>query len=238
MTIKKITTKDKILLIASAIIFIVIAVFVIAFWDTTYEMLTTMLNGVEYLQDRIQSLGIIGVIAMMLIMILCFFFPFISSMPIQVACGISYGIPIGGTIILISFIISTQLLYLLRQNIKVFSSLKQIEKRQELEKLISESNRSIYFALILAYLLPGIPFLVISNLAASGLKYPKYTMVTILGMIPDILTTIFVGEKLLSSSAEASVITLFAIIIIIVLSVIFNDKLIKWVFTSKKKDKK
>ncbi len=234
MTIKNLTNKDKILLIISSIILLLITIFLIVFWDTAYSIMEKMLNGVELVEDYIKSFGITGIIVMVIIMIICFFFPVISSMPIQIACGISYGMLGGGAIVLIAFFIATQMLYLFRQNLKAFSSPKQLEKRLELEKMIEESNRNIYFALIIAYLFPGIPFLVISNLAASGLKYPKYTLVTVLGMIPDIITTIFVGEKLLSSSPVASIVTLIAIIVIIVLSIIFNDKLIRWVFAPKK----
>ncbi len=229
------TSKDKILLSVSAIILLSITVFLIVFWDTAYSILERMLNGVDLVEDYIRVLGVVGIMTMMLIIIIFFFFPVISSMPVQIACGIGYGIWGGGAIVLLALVIATQLLYLFRQNLKIFSSPKQVEKRKELEKMIRESDRSIYFALILAYLLPAVPFLVISNLAASGLKYWKYTLVTVLGMIPDILTTLFIGEKLLSSSPIASVITLLAVIVVIALSIIFNDKLVKWAFTSKKK---
>ncbi len=232
---KKLTKKDKTLLIISAIILVTVTVFLAVFWDTAYSILEKMLSGVDLVEDYIKSFGIVGIIIMMLIIIVFFFFPVISSMPIQIACGITYGIFGGGAIVLLALFIATQLLYLFRQNLKVFSSPKQIRKRQELEKMIKESDRNIYFALILAYLLPAVPFLVISNLAASGLKYWKYTLVTVLGMIPDILVTIFLGEKLLSSSPIASIITLIAIIVIITLSIIFNDKLVAWVFAPKKK---
>ncbi len=232
---EKWTKKDKILLSISAIILIAITTFVAVFWDTAYSLLEKMLNGVDLVEDYIQSLGIVGIILIMIIIIVFFFFPVISSMPVQIACGIAYGLFGGSCIILLALIIATQLLYLFRQNLKVFSSPKQIEKRLELEKLIKESDRNIYWAIIIAYLLPAVPFLVISNLAASGLKYWKYTLVTVLGMIPDILATLFIGEKLLSSSPVASVISLIAVIVIIMLSIIFNDKLVRWAFTSKKK---
>ncbi len=231
---KKISTKDKILLIFSAIILIAITTFVILYKDTVYAILERMLNGVDLVEDYIKSFGIIGILAMMLIIIVFFFFPVVSSMPIQIACGITYGLLGGSLIVFLALLIAAQLLYLFRQNLRAFSSEKQKEKRLALEKMIKESNRNIYLALIIAYLLPAVPFLVISNLAASGLKYPKYTLVTSLGMIPDILTTLFIGKKLLSSSPVASVITLIAIIIVIILSIIFNDKLVAWVFAPRR----
>ncbi len=233
---KKFTKKDKLLLILSAAILVGVTAFLIIFWDTAYSIIEKLLTGVDIVGDYIRAFGAVGIIVMMLIIIVCFFFPVVSSLPIQVACGITYGILGGGAIILGALFIATQLLYLFRQNAKFFSSERHLKKKAELEALIHGSDRNIYFALIVAYLLPAVPFLVISNLAASGLKYPKYTLVTLLGMIPDVLTTIFVGEKLLSSSPTASIVTLIAIIVIIALSIIFNDRLVAWVFAPKKKE--
>ena len=234
---KKLSKKDKVLLSLSAVILVSITTFLIVFWDTAYSILEKMLKGVDLVEEYIRSFGIVGIIVMMLIIILFFFFPVISSMPIQVACGITYGLGGGGLIVWLALCIATQLLYLFRQNLKTYSSPKQIQKRQELEKMIRESDRNIYVAIAIAYLLPAVPFLVISNLAASGLKYWKYTLVTCLGMIPDVLTTLFLGEKLLSTSPVASLITLIAVIVIITLSIIFNDKLVALAFVSKKKRK-
>ncbi len=234
---KNLTKRDKILLIISGVILLVVTIFVSAFWDTAYSIFQRMLNGVDLVEEYIQSFGITGVIAMMMIMVFSFFVPVVSSVPVQVACGISYGFWGGSIIVWLSMFIATQLLYLFRQNLRAFSSPKQIEKRKELEKLIKDSNRNIYFAIMLAYVMPAIPFLVICNLAASGLKYEKYTLITSLGMIPDILVTLFLGKKLLSSSPTASIITLIAIITIIVLSIIFSDKLVYLAFSSKKKNK-
>ncbi len=235
MNMKKVTNKDKILLVASGVILAAIAVFLIAFWDTAIELTGKLLGGVELVEGYIKALGLPGIAAMMLIMVVCFFFPVISSMPIQLACGVTYGIWGGGGIILCALYIASQMLYLFRQNLKILSSPKQVQKRLELEKMISESDRNIYVALIIAYLLPGVPFLVINNLAASVLSYRKYSLVTLLGMLPDIFTTIFLGEKLLSSSPVASIVTLIAIVLLIVLSIVFNNRLITWFFTSKRK---
>ncbi len=232
---KRINKKDKVLLLLSAVILLVIAAFVIIFWADAYSLLKRMLAGVDLVEDYIQSLGLSGIVAMVIIMIACFFFPVISSAPIQVACGISYGLAGGSLIVLAAFFIAAQLLYLFRQNLRIFSSLKQIRKRLKLQKMIRESDRNIYVALMIAYALPAVPFLVICNLAASGLNYRKYTMVTTLGMIPDIIVTLFLGKKLLSSSPTASIITLFALLVIIVLSIVFNDKLVELAFVSKKK---
>ncbi len=232
---KKITTKDKLLLSLSALILVAIAIFLIRYRNIAYSLAEKMLRGVDLVEEYIHSLGLIGITIMILIMIFCFFFPMISSIPVQIACGITYGILGGSAIAMLALILATQLLYLFRQNLKVFSSPKQIQKRKELEKMIAESDRNLYFALLIAYLLPAVPYLVISNLAASGLNYRKYTLVTVLGMIPDLVCTIFLGEKMLSTSPIASIITLIVMVIVITLSIIFNDKLLTWVFAPKKK---
>ncbi len=231
----KMTKKDKILLILSAVILVAVAVFLIFFWDSVYSIAVKLLNGADVVEEYIQELGITGMIVIMLLLILCFFVPVIPSLPIQIACGLGYGILWGSIVSWVAFMIATQLFYLFRQNLQSFSSPKQLAKRQEMEALIKDSNRSLYFALFVAYCIPALPFLVISNLAMSGLKHWKYTLTTSVGMLPNVIITIFLGEKLLSSSPVASVITLVVIIALIVLSMTFNEKLIKWIFTRKKK---
>ncbi len=229
------TKKDKILLSVSVVLLVAIVTLLIIFWDSVYSLLNKMNDGVDVVEEYIRSLGITGILVMVVLIMLLYFFPVISSVPIQVAAGIAYGILGGSLIVWVAVFLATQLLYLLRRDMRIFSTPNQIEKKRELERMIKESDRSIYVAVLIAYMLPAVPFLVISNLAASGLKYPKYTLVTALGMIPDILVTLFLGKKLLSSSPVTSVITLMAIIVIIILSIIFDDKLIRLAFATKKK---
>ncbi len=230
---KKISKKDLILLIVSAAILTAVAIFVFVFWETAYDLAMRIINGVDRVEDYVLSLGWTGFALTVLLIVACFFFPVISSAPLQIVCGIAYGILGGSITVFIAFTLATQLFFLFRQNLRVFSSPRQLERRAALEKRIKESGKSIVPAVILAFMLPAVPFIVICNLAASSMRWWKYTLIVCLGMIPDILVTIYVGEKLLSTSPVASVISLTAIIIVVTLSMMYNDKLIEWMFRPK-----
>ena len=89
--------------------------------------------------------------------------------------------------------------------------------------------------MLIAYLVPFIPFLIISSIAASGLKYWKYFLFTVFGPILEVIVTLFLGQALLNTSPVASVVTLVLIIAIVVLSIIFKDKIVDFVFVERKK---
>ena len=97
----------------------------------------------------------------------------------------------------------------------------------------------IYYFLFLAYLAPFVPFLVIHMIAAdSGMKWWKYALVTLIGPIPDIITTLWAGVKITSSSSPiVSFIILLVIITIVVLTMIYKKKIVDWIFTPKEKNK-
>ena len=196
-----------------------------------------LISGAEIAGEYIRDLGILGIIGMILIIILCFFFPFISSLPIQIAAGLAYGLWWGSLIVSIAFALASQLLYLLKRNTKIFYSEKQLKKEEELRARIEGSKLGIVYALIIAYIVPCIPFLLISRVALQGLKYPKYTLFTVVGPIGEVLVTLYLGKKLVSTSPLASIITLVIMIIIVVLSIVFNDKIVDFIFRPRKEKK-
>jgi uncharacterized membrane protein YdjX (TVP38/TMEM64 family) len=119
------------------------------------------------------------------------------------------------------------------------SSKKKREEHKLMEEKIKNSKRSIYYFLFLAYLAPFVPFMIIHMIAAdSGIKWWKYALVTLLGPLPDIIITLWAGVKITSSSSPiVSYIVLVVIITIIVLTLIFKNKLVDLIFTPKEKSK-
>lgn len=228
--------RDIVLLVVSSIIILLVLIFCLIYWDIVSDLFKKVVSGTEIMKEYILSLGWVGIIAMMLIIIICFFFPFVSSLPVQLACGITYGLFKGTLIVSASYAIAAQLLFLFKQNFKLLMTKKQRIKQQELHKKIENSHRGIIKTMIIAYLVPFIPFLIISNVAASGLKYPKYFLFTTFGPILEVVVTLYLGQTLLSVSPVASIITLVGIICIVVLSIIFNDKIIDFVFVERKKE--
>lgn len=236
--IEKINKKEITIVIITALILTALIVFSIINWEVIIYLFEQVSSGADVVQDYILSLGIVGVIAMSIVMIVCFFFPFISSVPIQLASAVSYGLWGGFIHVAISFFIASQLLFLFSKSTLFLSSKKKREEHLLMEEKIKNSKRSIYYFLFLAYLAPFVPFMVIHSIAAeSGMKWWKYALITLLGPIPDIIVTLWAGVKITTSSSPiVSYIILIVIILIVVLTIVFKNKLIDWIFTPKEKE--
>lgn len=150
------------------------------------------------------------------------FFPIVSSLPIQMLAIIAYGVWGATTIVALSFAIASQIVYLIDRNYTYLTdSPKKRQKREELENKIKNSRLNIYVVLFLAYSVPGIPFLLISSVAAvSRIKWWKYTLFTLIGPIPEIVVTLLIGNQVVNSTPLASAIMLGVIITLVILSLL------------------
>lgn len=232
--------KEKILLCFAAIVIVAITIFSILNWDIIIHLFKEMVTGVSIVKEYVLSLGVSGVLSISFIIIVCFFFPVISSVPVQLASTVSYGLPLSIIHVMLSVFIASQLAFLFTRVIRVFQSEKQRKKQLEMEEKIRNSNRSILTFLFLAYLAPFIPFMLIHIVAAnSGMKWWKYALVTLIGPLPDIVVTLWLGEKVTTSSSPiVSYSILLVIIICVALSLIYKEKIVDLIFTPKLKEKK
>ncbi len=228
--------KERLLLALSACILLAIAVFSILNWSTVVYLFRQMLEGVSIVEEYVLSLGVVGVLSIALIIIVCFFFPVISSIPVQLASSISYGLPLGILHVVISIFLASQLAFLFTRTIRVFQSEKQRQQQLRMEQTIQNSSRSIETFLILAYLAPFVPFLLIHLVAAnSGMKWRKYALITLFGPVPDVVVTLWLGEKVTSSSSPiVSFCILMVIIACVVFSLIYKEKMVNWIFKPQK----
>lgn len=228
--------KETCLLLLTLAVLLTVVVFSILNWNTIIHLFYEMVSGVDIVEDYVLSLGAVGFFAISLIIIVCFFFPVVSSVPVQLASAISYGLPVGILHVLISIFVASQLIFLFTRVIRVFQSPKQRKKRLELEEKISSSNRSIVHFLLLAYLAPFVPFLLIHTVAAnSGMRWRTYSLVTLLGPVPDVVITLWLGEKITSTSSPiVSYVILMVIIACVILSLIYKEKVIDLIFKPRK----
>ncbi len=230
--------KGKAIIITMIALLTVLIVFSVFNWDTIIYLFKQVSSGTVVVKEYVLSLGITGVIALSIVMIGCFFFPFISAVPIQLTSAVSYGLWFGLIHVTVSVFIASQLAFLFTKSSLFLSSKKRREEHRLMEEKIKNSKRSIYYFLFLAYLAPFVPFLVIHMVAAdSGMKWWKYALVTLLGPVPDIIVTLWAGVKITSSSTPiTSYIILLVIIVIVVLSILYKNKLVDLIFTPKEKN--
>ena len=228
--------KEKILMLLTAAILLTIGIFAACNWSDFVHLFKEMVTGVEIVRENILDLGIAGILIISLIIVICFFFPVISSIPVQLASVVAYGLPCAIVHVSLSVFVASQISFLLVRCFRVFQSPKQKKKQQEMEEKIRNSRRSIMTFIVLAYLAPFVPFLLIHIVAAnSGMKWWKYALVTLLGPIPDIVITLYLGAKIATTSSPVtSLVVLLLVIGCISLSMIYKEKIIDWVFAPKK----
>lgn len=230
------TKKEIILLLITAIVLLAIGIFAACNWGDFLHLFKEMVTGVEIVRENILDLGVAGVLIISLIIIICFFFPVISSIPVQLASVVAYGLPYAIVHVGLSVFLASQLSFLLVRCFRAFQSPKQRIKQKEMEQKIRNSRRSIMTFVVLAYLAPFVPFLLIHIVAAnSGMKWWKYSLVTLLGPLPDIAVTLYLGSKIATTSSPVtSLAALLLVIGCISLSLIYKEKIIDWVFAPKK----
>ena len=159
--------KEIILMCLTAAILLTISIFAVCNWSTIVHLFQEMVSGVEIVKDTILDLGIVGILSISLIIIVCFFFPVISSIPVQLASAVSYGLPYAIVHVTLSIFVASQIAFLLTRCFRVFQSPKQKKKQAEMEAKIRNSRRRIMTFLFLAYLAPFIPFMLIHMVLAE-----------------------------------------------------------------------
>ncbi len=228
--------KEQLLLLATAAVLLAIGIFAACNWEIIVHLFKEMVSGVEIVRESILDLGIAGVLIISLLIIVCFFFPVISSIPVQLASVVAYGLPFAIAHVSLSVFVASQIAFLFVRVFRIFQSPKQRKKQAEMEEKIRNSRRSIMSFLFLAYLAPFVPFLLIHLVAAnSGMKWWKYALVTLFGPLPDVVVTLYLGSKIATTSSPVtSLLILLLIIGCISLSMIYKEKIIDWVFLPKK----
>jgi len=225
--------KEKVLFALTALLITTIVTLSVIHWSTIVYLFHEMIYGVAIVKEYVESLGAGGILAISLVIIACFFVPVISSVPVQLASVITYGLFFGVVHTMLSVFVASQLVFLFTRCIRIFQSPKRRAKRQEMEEKIRNSKRSITQFVILSYVAPFIPFLLIHVVAAvSGMKWWKYSLITFVGPLADILMTLWIGEKVTSASSPVISFTVLVILITCVsLSLIFKNKIIDAIFT-------
>lgn len=229
--------KERLIVLITLCALVGILLFSIFNWEVISFLFKQVVSGASIVKEYVLSLGFVGVIAITLVIVALFFFPVISSIPLQLASAVSYGLPLGILHVSLSIFLASQLAFLFTRSALLLSSEKRRREHLEMEEKIKNSKRSIYVFLFLAYLAPFVPFLLIHMVAAnSGMKWWKYALITLLGPLPDIVVTLWAGVKITTSSSPlTSYIILLVIIVCVVASITYKEKIIDFIFAPKEK---
>ena len=71
--------------------------------------------------------------------------------------------------------------------------------------------------------------------ADSGMKWWKYSLITLIGPLGDVIITLWAGVKITTSSSPiVSYVILVLIVSVVILSTIYKNKMVDFIFKTKK----
>ena len=132
--------KERTIILITALVLVFIITFSILNWATIKFLFEQVSSGAVVVKEYVQSLGVTGVIAMSIVMIVCFFFPFISSVPIQLTSAVSYGLWWGLLHVALSVFVASQLAFLFTKSTLFLSSKKKKEEHRLMEEKIKNKK--------------------------------------------------------------------------------------------------
>lgn len=175
-----------------------------------YKDIQAIIANEEFLgklEDFIDSLGIFGVVVMILMMITQIVIAFLPGEPFELAAGVMYG-TFGGLIVsLIACFIGSSIVFLLvrkfgkKLTMKFFTE----EKLSKYKFIGTAHNRNKLLFII--FLLPGTPKDLLTYFAPlTPIKYGSYIFIATIARIPSIISSTMAGHSLISGNLNATMV--------------------------------
>ena len=177
---------------------------------------------------KIDSLGILGMIALFGLQLAQIFLIIIPGEPIEVLAGLCYGGFGGFLFILISAtIITTMIILLVRKLGKNF--IYNFYSEEKIKKLeannILKKPKTVELVMLILFLIPGTPKDLLVYIAALlPIKPIRFIIISSVARIPSIITSTFVGAQLLEGNWEISLLIYAITFVLIGIMVIIANK--------------
>lgn len=183
----------------------------------------------EQIQDILGNLGIRGNITVSILSMLQVVLTFLPSEPAQVLSGMAYGFLHGLACCMVGVFAGNTLVYILY---KLFGDKLNRFFDKELHLNVNKLSNShiVTIVILLLYILPVIPYGMICFLAATmRMKFPRYTIVTLLGSLPSVAIGVALGHAALASSWKLSVGIFAFLLAILVIFFIKKKAVMEWI---------
>lgn len=193
----------------------------------TFASLVTEDGRIAF-EQKIESLGIKGVFAIIALQICKIILVFLPGEPIELLAGMCYGPVIGMIAIYIGVIISNILIIVAvkKYGVKFVRDVIPDEKIVKISKMITDNPGRIEITLFVLYFLPALPKDFITYVA-SLLPIAKKTVlgVSIIGRLPAVFSSVLVGSRIIAGDLK-SIILIYLITYIIsgIIAMIYNKR--------------
>ncbi len=116
---ERLSYKDKLILIITAILVLVLLICAVIFWDDFYRFFEIITQGSGNVGKYVRDLGYIGVLLLGGSIFIIYLIPVLSSVVFQMTAGLAYGVLLGTVLVGISIGLGSQLVYLFYRNYKI-----------------------------------------------------------------------------------------------------------------------
>lgn len=177
----------------------------------------------EEMRDRLQEMGLrgqisVGIMAMLQVVLSC-----LPAEPVQMLAGLSFGFWQGLLCCMVGTVLGSLVIYLVY---RAFGEHLRDYFMSGLKVNLARAATSDKIALIvfILYFLPAIPYGLICFFAAStGMKYPRYFFLTMLGSLPSVCIGVGIGDIAVMHGWFISL-CVFLLVVILLLILMINRK--------------
>ena len=185
---------SRIIVLASLAVVVFLFVFFLKDILIPYVKLE-LAHDLDGAKELLLSKGILGPITVVLVEGLQMVVVFISAEFIQISAGMSYPFYLSILLCDLGVCFGASIIYVLVKAFKFTSeSLEKNEERIERIAAASKKERSAVLLMYLLFIMPIIPFGAICYYGSrANIKYGRYILTVATGVIPSIITSIFMG---------------------------------------------
>lgn len=209
--------KKKIVKILVILILVIIFTLAISYLLPVIKDISTKEGQIAF-KEKIDNLGIVGILALLLLQIAQIFFVIIPGEPLEILAGMCYG-SIGGTIfIIISVLLTTTIIFLLvtKYGKKIIYESFSKEKIDKIENSkIFRNPKKVETIMTILFLIPGTPKdLLVYIGALLPIKPLRFILISSFARFPSVISSTILGAGLAEGNIKIGIISYLATVII------------------------
>ena len=226
-----------------ATILLVLLILLAVFWNEVFYFGKQIFGSgdLTYFRSYVRNMGApgIGVLIFVLLQLLQVFVTVVPSEPIQDAAGIVYGVGWGLLICWTAAVVGCMLVFFVSRKTKnIVITIRSQKRQNELTERFRKSGRNSVILVIMLFILPAITYGMVAIIAATctKLKWWQYLIIMSVGSAVSITLTVFFGSWLVTHNTNplAPTIVTICLIALIILMLIFRNRLLAFIFREKK----
>lgn len=212
-----------------ASVFGIIAFFCILAWffsyGDNYELVQSVFSNQdtsELMRNKLQDMGLRGQFAVGVLAMLQVCIAFLPAEPIQMLAGLSFGFGQGLLICAAGVFLGNLLIYIVYRLFgDQLRDLLLFDLKIDFDR--AATSGKVVLITMLLYVMPAVPYgMICIFAAATGMKYPRYAAVTLLGALPSICIGVGIGNMAVK---QGWLVSLCAFLLILTLvSILFLNR--------------